>query len=365
MGLLTNPFFQIGMGLVGRSGPSLTPVNPWLGVNEGLMSVQRGRLYEQEAQQTQLQMEQMKREAVQQERLQQWAAGQSDPMTQMFPELAAKAEFERRMNPGETKTATMSTAGQLGIQGVPPETPVEVQMVNGVPVDYNIVQPKGGSKTPAQMQTAGAPTGYQWKDPNNPAAGVTPLGGYVPSTPADDTGFKRADTLRDEYQKQSAEFITTRDAYAKILSADASPAGDMSLVFGYMKMLDPGSSVREGEYATAENAASVPERIRTQYNKALTGEKLGEAQRQDFRKQAGGVYEAQLRGQKALMGQYTDLAKRYGTDPGGVVFDYDAAVRGLIEQGVAPPDAEAAAAEAAKEANPGIDDLLKKYPGLK
>lgn len=113
MGLLTNPFFQIGMGLVGRSGPSLTPVNPWLGVNEGLMSVQRGRLYEQEAQQTQLQMEQMKREAVQQERLQQWAAGQGDPLIQMFPEQAAKAEFERRtMSPAAPSVWLQSPEGQ-------------------------------------------------------------------------------------------------------------------------------------------------------------------------------------------------------------------------------------------------------------
>ena len=35
-------------------------------------------------------------------------------------------------------------------------------------------------------------------------------------------------------------------------------AGDMALIFSYMKMLDPNSTVREGEYATAQDAGSIP-----------------------------------------------------------------------------------------------------------
>jgi hypothetical protein len=36
-----------------------------------------------------------------------------------------------------------------------------------------------------------------------------------------------------------------------------------------MKMLDPTSVVREGEFATAQNAASIPIKIVNMYNKAL------------------------------------------------------------------------------------------------
>ncbi|BCV06223.1 MAG: hypothetical protein CM15mV128_240 [Caudoviricetes sp.] len=49
-----------------------------------------------------------------------------------------------------------------------------------------------------------------------------------------------------------------------------------------MKVLDPTSVVREGEQATAANAAGVPSRVRNAFNKALTGEKLSLEQRKDF-----------------------------------------------------------------------------------
>ena len=46
-----------------------------------------------------------------------------------------------------------------------------------------------------------------------------------------------------------------------------SAAGDLSMIFTYMKVLDPTSVVREGEQATAQNAAGIPERTRNLYNK--------------------------------------------------------------------------------------------------
>jgi len=49
-----------------------------------------------------------------------------------------------------------------------------------------------------------------------------------------------------------------------------------------MKILDPASVVRETEFANAQNAAGVPDQIRNMYNRALRGERLGEAQRDDF-----------------------------------------------------------------------------------
>ena len=57
----------------------------------------------------------------------------------------------------------------------------------------------------------------------------------------------------------------------------------ISLIFGFMKMLDPGSVVREGEFATAQNAASIPDRIRNAYNRALEGTRLNPQQREMFK----------------------------------------------------------------------------------
>ena len=57
-----------------------------------------------------------------------------------------------------------------------------------------------------------------------------------------------------------------------------------------MKMLDPNSTVREGEFANAQNAASIPDRIRNQYNKAAEGTRLTAEQRNDFVASAERVY---------------------------------------------------------------------------
>jgi hypothetical protein len=99
-------------------------------------------------------------------------------------------------------------------------------------------------------------------------------------------GTERADTLRGEVVKAGKElqFPSVVSAFDRIKasSEDPSAAGDLSLIFNYMKMLDPGSVVRESEFATAQNSAGVPDRIRNMYNRVLSGERLGTEQRNDF-----------------------------------------------------------------------------------
>ena len=56
----------------------------------------------------------------------------------------------------------------------------------------------------------------------------------------------------------------------------------IALVFKFMKALDPTSVVREGEFATAEKSAGVPESVRNTYNKLVKGERLGAVQIQQF-----------------------------------------------------------------------------------
>ena len=79
-------------------------------------------------------------------------------------------------------------------------------------------------------------------------------------------------------------YNTAQEQINKVLAGakQDSAAGDVSLIFTFMKVLDPTSVVREGEQATAANAAGVPSRVRNAFNKALTGEKLSLPQRKDF-----------------------------------------------------------------------------------
>ena len=108
-------------------------------------------------------------------------------------------------------------------------------------------------------------------------------------------------------QKVSASFNRVRKA-----AENPSPAGDLALIFNYMKMLDPGSTVREGEFANAQNSGSVPTQIMAQYNKVLKGERLTGGQRTDFLNQAQGQYSAQTALQKKVDEKFRQIAEANG-----------------------------------------------------
>jgi hypothetical protein len=94
----------------------------------------------------------------------------------------------------------------------------------------------------------------------------------------------------DEYKKT----VARRDAVAVMEAAQAekSGAGDIALIFSYMKSLDPGSTVMQGEYANAENAAGIDERVRAVYNKALSGQKVSDSTKAEFVKSARSILAA-------------------------------------------------------------------------
>jgi len=118
--------------------------------------------------------------------------------------------------------------------------------------------------------------------------------------------------LRKEYgdEDQTKEFVKVRGAYNRVVASavDPSAAGDLALIFNYMKVLDPGSTVREGEFATAATSAGVPDIVRAKYNKVRSGERLAEAQRNDFVARAGKLFEASQSEQDALNKDYESLA---------------------------------------------------------
>lgn len=134
--------------------------------------------------------------------------------------------------------------------------------------------------------------------------------------------FENERKLRSDFDDSSKVYIDVKNAYGRILSADISAAGDLSLIFNYMKMLDPGSVVREGEFANAQNSASVPDRIRATYNRVLEGERLAEETRNDFIQQAENLYTTALDGQTQLEQRYKGLAENYGLSVDNVVANY-------------------------------------------
>lgn len=62
-------------------------------------------------------------------------------------------------------------------------------------------------------------------------------------------------------------------SYADMESAAQlnTPAGDMMLLYGYLKTADPNTGVKEGEYANAQKAGSIPDWMRNLWDRSVAG----------------------------------------------------------------------------------------------
>lgn len=137
--------------------------------------------------------------------------------------------------------------------------------------------------------------------------------------------------FRREFNSLTRQFRDVHSAYNRIAATDTStPAGQMGLIFQYMKMLDPASTVREGEYATAQNTTGIPGQVLNAYNRARAGEFLTPVQIQDFESQAKKLYDRAAQIYDGQVAQYQELAQGYNFDPSRTVVD----VRGGVPQPV-------------------------------
>jgi hypothetical protein len=139
---------------------------------------------------------------------------------------------------------------------------------------------------------------------------------------------KLENEFRDEFNDLTKDYRKQFDAYSRVVASaqDPSAAGDLSLIFNYMKILDPGSTVREGEFANAQNSGGIGPRIRAKYNSVLNGERLSADIRADFLDRSTRLFEsAKGRADNVVRG-YTERARRNGINPANVVWDFSAGI---------------------------------------
>jgi hypothetical protein len=150
------------------------------------------------------------------------------------------------------------------------------------------------------------------------------LGGKQGSEKKPEEIFKEAKELRGEFIDGAKNFKVMQNAWNNLKGKLNNPTGasDMSMIFAYMKLLDPTSTIREGEYATASNVGTIPQTIWGKFNKALAGNGfLDPKVRSAFINEAKDMYESSLRDHKQSKEVYTKLAKRNNIDPEDVVID--------------------------------------------
>lgn len=129
--------------------------------------------------------------------------------------------------------------------------------------------------------------------------------------------------LGDDYRKQSKDFKDIGDAYrtinATLDKATKSPAATLAGATKFMKLLDPGSVVRESELGMALAATGVFDRAMNYTNTLQMGKVLTPNQVKDFKKITEQIYAAAQVGQRDIDASYTKQAQQYKLRPDMIV----------------------------------------------
>jgi hypothetical protein len=248
----------------------------------------------------------------------------------------AKAWAAYNAGPGRVDRL-IAKNGDRWMFGLPQETQDYVQK-NMAALGRNPAQPTA-SVSPTGLPTAiyarppkrkDAPAGYEYGEdgkalrpiPGGPADPNTPTSRNVQSNRKAETDYRKEFEQRQDVKS----FITARNQYYALrktaLNPNATAADDISSVYSFMKALDPQSVVREGEFATAQNATGVPDRMKNYYNQMLKGTRLNANQRQDMVNTAYRNYSVMRDNYNNVATQYRGYAQSAGVNPDNVARTY-------------------------------------------
>jgi hypothetical protein len=131
-------------------------------------------------------------------------------------------------------------------------------------------------------------------------------------------GFDNALKLRTDFKNEPIykgfEEVKSANNQIKQAAAMATPAGDLAAATKIMKILDPGSVVRESELGMAMAASGLEDRARNYANMVITGQKLTPTQRKDFTELGQQLYNVSAEQFNQKRGEYSGIAERNKLD---------------------------------------------------
>lgn len=123
--------------------------------------------------------------------------------------------------------------------------------------------------------------------------------------------------LRGEYTTRTQGLTDAERNFGiiQISAVDDTGAGDIALVTSFMKMLDPGSVVRETEFATAANAGGLLARLKSLASKVESGKFLSPEQRTEFQSLSKKYLDAAQTQEQGVKESYQAIVDNYGLNP--------------------------------------------------
>lgn len=133
-----------------------------------------------------------------------------------------------------------------------------------------------------------------------------------------DTTLKLSERYSADATTKSTAEVRASAARAEELFKSPTAINDMGLVYSLMKSFDPGSTVREGEFAMAAKSGSFGDKMKAYVSIIESGQMTPQKRAEvmnTIRQQAA----AQEQRQAQVDGYYSDLATQYKADPNLVV----------------------------------------------
>ena len=131
------------------------------------------------------------------------------------------------------------------------------------------------------------------------------------------------------------DFSDMKSAYGQVVSslAQGTPIGDVAGATKVMKLLDPGSVVRESELGIAMAAAGRMDRLQNYFTNMMTGQKLTPTQREDFKALSNELYAAAGDAYNKKRKEYEDFGTAYGFKNLGTALGTPATVPSVMRGG--------------------------------
>ena len=128
--------------------------------------------------------------------------------------------------------------------------------------------------------------------------------------------------FRLEYKKKWDEYSVRKNAFTAMLDNAAvnTKSGDLALMIGYFKTLDPTSAVLTGEVDLAKHAQELGGLAETAMNAITSGSGLPEKLKQELAQSAGNSINAASGSLKVEQDYYAGLAERKGFNVDNVVY---------------------------------------------
>lgn len=338
MGLLNfnNEDAQIGLGLLAAAGARSDGANFGQRLLEGLSQGDRWKAQqaaakraEMQDQMAQMQMAQAQAQMQQQQKLQGLAQQFAKPAVGMAADgygPSAPSSFDRQ-GYGAALEGIDPIAGMQYMQSIQKQAPKLTAYKPGDSVRddagnevFAVPQEKKAAELPSAVREYQFAQGQGYKGSfvdfqnaqNSAKAPKMSVDMRDPTAVA-----KAAMSFQNDYRAATKPSYARAQAYEAMTQASENPSakGDLTMVYSFVKALDPESVVREGEISLLNANRNVPDQIKGYAQRLATGQSLLPKEREDLLNQARTLTQTDYKRSRNDVKAYRDNAGRLGLDP--------------------------------------------------